>query len=381
MPRNRPRILIADSDRFLRESMCAGLGEDFDCIGAANGTDAIDLFLESSAEAILVDAAPGGISGAEVCARIRALPYGAQLPLYILSEEEDDASATQAFDAGASDFLVKPVNMSVFRRRLLRDLDSASRIGAGFSSLERSQAESELFRSMPEPAVLVGQKGIVVMVNSAFERVFARRGTVVGSAIRELLGGTEDSAFDNERSVYSDLVCRSRGRVPVRVTKIPIESGPWRGSSVYLVNERSSSEAVIAAGGSPTLKAAVLILEDYDVVARSVRRLLEKAGHRVSVAASASEAVAQFTSALERREPFDIAILDLAIPGSEGGVDVIKSLRSRVPNFPAIVTSGAWTDPAMRRPEEFGFNAALKKPFTRDELLGAIAKVLTGARE
>ncbi|HNX04571.1 MAG TPA: response regulator [Opitutales bacterium] len=309
------------------------------------------------------------------------MPSGTELPIYVLSEEDDDVTLKQSFEAGASDFLLKPVNLAIFRHRMRRDLDAASRIGTGFNALERAHAESEFFRAIPEPAVLVGQKGVIVMVNGAFERVFARRGTVVGTRVRELLGGTDDSAFEDDRSVFADLICRSRGRVPVRVAKVSIENGPWRGSSVFMVSERSSSESHAAAAAMAPRKAAVLVLEDYDVVARSMRRLLEKAGHRVSVAASAAEAVEQFNGALERNEGFDVAILDLAIPGSEGGVDVIKSLRSRVPNLPAVVTSGAWTDPAMRRPEDFGFNAALKKPFSRDELLGVIAKVLSGQKK
>jgi|GEM_PF-4127740 CheY-like chemotaxis protein len=379
MSQPRPRILVAEPDRFLCESVCAGLGEDFESLPVFSGTAVIDLFTQGGADAVLANAAPGGISGAEVCARLRALRGGTNLPLYLISDEDDDTAVATAFASGATDFLLRPVNMGIFRRRLLRDIAAAARMGTSADPLDRAQAESELFSCLPEPAILVGKTGAILAVNSAFERVFARKTMVVGAAVADLFVGMEEAAFEAGRTVTADLVSRMRGRVPVRVTRVEIASGPWRGSSVYLATERFPGETLLA-GGLPMRRTSILVLEDYDVVARSMRRLLEKAGHRVSVAASADEALTQFREALDRKEPFELAVLDIAVPGSEGGADVLKTLRGLAPELKAVVASGAWADPAMRHPEDYGFAAALRKPFSRDELLGTIAKVLAGGR-
>lgn len=302
---------------------------------------------------------------------------GSLVPIYIMGEGDEDASTNRAFESGASDYLIKPVNMAVLSRRISRDLSILARVDAsGAGSLEKAQVESELFRHIPEPSLLVNPKGVILTANEAFERVFARRHTVAGGLMKDLLNGVDRATFEKELVAYADLNCVGRGRVPVRVHHVNLLGGPWRGCSVFFISERSQNDTAANLALNPAQRANIIILEDYDVVARSIRRLLEKAGHRVSVAASANEAIAQFTSAIERKESFDLAILDLSIPGSAGGADVIKTLRNIMPELPAIVMSGAWTDPAMARPSAFGFDAALRKPFSRDELLDVTNRVL-----
>ena len=152
---------------------------------------------------------------------------------------------------------------------------------------------------------------------------------------------------------------------------IPISDGPWKGCGVFFVEERPSSEILNVKTG-----AKILVLEDYDVVSRSLKRLLEKAGHGVALAISAESAIGQAVELVSKKTAFDLAILDISIPESSGGVEVLKTLRGLMPDLPAIVMSGAWNDPAMRNPSDFGFNAALKKPFSRDELIAVVNRIL-----
>lgn len=377
MPGNKPRIIVADNDRFIRESMCLGLGGDYDYTQVASGSEVVNAFKTSGADAVILDLAPGVIDAIEVCKALRSMKLGEVVPIYIVGDDDDSDIAMEAFEVGASDYIVKPVHLGILSKRIGRDIRMASRVASYDSStLEKAQVESELFRQFPDPAMLLGTHGIIMMINEAFERVFDSKISVVGRMATDVLKDFDLIQALSEQMVYTDLGCKARGSVKVRVSCVKMTKGPWRDCIVAFLSEQLSAEGAQPASVISSVQANILVLEDYDVVARSIRRLLERAGHNVCVAASSDEACKLATQALSSNGKFDLAILDVSIPGSAGGSDVLKALRGILPYLPAIVTSGAWHDPAMSRPTDFGFDAVLRKPFSRDELLDVVNKVL-----
>jgi DNA-binding response OmpR family regulator len=377
MPGSRPRIIVADCDRFIRESLCLGLGSEYDTVQVSSGSEALNAFKAAHTDAVILDLADGVIDAIEICGALRCLKDGEVVPIYIVGDDDDGDAACDAFNAGASDYLIRPVHLGLLSKRIGRDMRIAARVTLSDSStVEKAQVESELFRQLPEPAVLLGAHGIIMMVNEAFERVFDTKIAVVGRMSTDLLKDFDLTQALNEQMVYTDLSCKARGPVAVRVSCVKIVKGPWKDCIVAFISEHLSAEVVPPVAVVSGLRANILVLEDYDVVARSIRRLLERAGHGVSVASSSDEACKLVSQVVGANRTFDLAILDVSIPGSAGGSDVLKSLRGMIPNLPAIVTSGAWHDPTMSRPADFGFDAVLRKPFSRDELLDVVNKVL-----
>jgi DNA-binding response OmpR family regulator len=371
MQQNKPRVLVADTDRFMRESVCLCLNPAFDTVQASCGLEAISIFRDGAIDAVILDGAFNDMNGAIVCSMIRGMKGGALVPVYVAGDEDDDALLQGSFDAGATDFFIKPMHLGLLARRVANDLAVASKLGSvTISPVEKASAESELFKVLPQPAILVGARGVIFSANDAFERVFARRAAVAGTPVREFLG-IDSSAFDKEQYVSTELTSQGRGRVSVRASYIPLREGPWKGCGVFFVEERPSNEILNVKTG-----AKILVLEDYDVVSRSLKRLLEKAGYGVALAVRAEDALDQARELISKKTAFDLAMLDISIPGSSGGVEVLKTLRELMPELPAIVMSGAWNDPAMRNPSDFGFSASLKKPFSRDELLAVVNRIL-----
>jgi CheY-like chemotaxis protein len=337
----------------------------------------VSLFKEAQSDAVIMTEAEGVVDAVEVCRALRSMKGGAVIPVYIVGEDDDGEAAGDAFAAGASDFLLKPVHLGHFAKRLARDIRMASKVVSSESgALEKAQVESELFRQFPDPALLLGAHGIIMMVNEAYERVYDAKAVVLGRMASDLLKDFDLTQALNEQMVFTDLTSNARGVVSVRVSCVKMAKGPWRDCIVAFVGEQVASQSPHAAAVSSANSANILVLEDYDVVARSIRRLLERAGHNVCIAASFDEACKLVSHAVSSGVSFDLAILDVSIPGSAGGSDVLKALRAMQPVFPSIVTSGAWHDPAMSRPADFGFDAVLRKPFSRDELLDVVGRVL-----
>ena len=72
-----------------------------------------------------------GLDGYAVCRRLRAEPRFANVPIVMVTGHEDSAAIDLAFEAGATDFISKPVNWALLPRRLgyiLRNAAAAERI-------------------------------------------------------------------------------------------------------------------------------------------------------------------------------------------------------------------------------------------------------------
>ncbi len=112
----------------------------------------------------------------------------------------------------------------------------------------------------------------------------------------------------------------------------------------------------------------VLLMDDEVFVLDAMSGIIRSLGYSVETAPNGADAVAIFSKAKENGNPFDAVILDLTIPGGFGGKQVLARMRDVNPGVKAIATSGYSDDPVMSEPWEFGFKAALRKPYTIEEL-------------
>ena len=132
--------------------------------------------------------------------------------------------------------------------------------------------------------------------------------------------------------------------------------------------------AELDGGDAPPGRAAgtVLLVEDEELVARTVRRILEAAGHSVILAGDGREALAAYR---EHRDEVQAVVLDLTMPGL-GGAATYRELRALAPLLPILVTSGyADGEPGMP-PADDASAAFLAKPYVPAALVAALARLL-----
>jgi diguanylate cyclase (GGDEF)-like protein/PAS domain S-box-containing protein len=116
---NSKLVLVIDDDQTAhlwarRYLLTAG----FSLISALNGYEGIEAFKKHSPDIVLVDIDMPGIDGFETCAGIRALPNGKNTPLLMVTGTEDAERVSSSYTAGATDFVLKPVNWKVLIHRL-----------------------------------------------------------------------------------------------------------------------------------------------------------------------------------------------------------------------------------------------------------------------
>jgi diguanylate cyclase len=115
----RTRILVADDDRLLREIATAMLeNAGFAAEAVAGGEAAVAACAAGMPELVLLDVEMPDGNGYQACSRIRALPGGREVPIVMVTGCDDAASINLAYDAGATDFVVKPINWPLLAHRI-----------------------------------------------------------------------------------------------------------------------------------------------------------------------------------------------------------------------------------------------------------------------
>lgn len=106
-PGPAPRILVVDDEPAVRQALARALAlENYEIALAADAAQALDLLREGSYEAILLDIMMPGISGLELCRRMRS--GGDRTPVLMLTARDAIDDRVAGLDAGADDYLAKP---------------------------------------------------------------------------------------------------------------------------------------------------------------------------------------------------------------------------------------------------------------------------------
>lgn len=120
----------------------------------------------------------------------------------------------------------------------------------------------------------------------------------------------------------------------------------------------------------------ILILEDDLIIQKALKRTLEKLGYSCKIATDGKNALDLFEKEKSAGNPFDVALLDLTIPGGMGGQETGIELRKRDPSLVIIISSGYSEKPVMADFKKEGFNAVLPKPYRSEDLSALLFRLL-----
>ena len=114
---HRPRLLIAEDDHELAETMREVLEEDFAVGVAADGNEAVKRAQDECPDVMVIDARMPRLDGFDACRALRHDPRTADLPIIMVTGDTKPSMANDAFEAGATDYLPKPFSISQLRSR------------------------------------------------------------------------------------------------------------------------------------------------------------------------------------------------------------------------------------------------------------------------
>ncbi|WP_030154758.1 response regulator transcription factor [Streptomyces sp. NRRL S-244] len=111
------RILVVEDEEGLAESLRRGLSADGHWVDLAHdGHRGLELARTGSYDAVLLDLMLPGLSGYEICARLRA--DGDPTPVLMLTAKDGEYDEAEGLDSGADDYLTKPFSFVVLAARL-----------------------------------------------------------------------------------------------------------------------------------------------------------------------------------------------------------------------------------------------------------------------
>ena len=106
----RPVLLVVDDDDRNRSLMRAILGRDYEVREAADGPSALERVAEGGIDLIILDVMMPGMTGYEVCRRLRQQNQEDLLPVLLVTALGEQMDRQVGLEAGADDFLTKPVD-------------------------------------------------------------------------------------------------------------------------------------------------------------------------------------------------------------------------------------------------------------------------------
>jgi len=120
---------------------------------------------------------------------------------------------------------------------------------------------------------------------------------------------------------------------------------------------------------------AILVMDDEETIRSLAVDILEYLGYAVRTCSTGEEAVTLYKEAGESGMPYFAAIMDLTVPAGMGGKEAARQILAYDPEARLIVSSGYSNDPVMAQHADYGFCAAVVKPYRATELQQALALV------
>ena len=226
-------------------------------------------------------------------------------------------------------------------------------------------AQCDSIRALVDKVAALGPRGPIAKLKQLTHRLSGLAGTIGFSTIsaraselEDLADGAASGAFDAGRArdvveALREALARDLARPPERAF---------------------ATSSLEAARHVPVIR--VLIVDDHAVVRRGLMALLSDAFHGAAFgeASDARQALEQL-----RKQTWDVALLDLALPGKTG-LDLLKELKAEWPRLPVLVLSGSHEDQFAVRVLKAGAGGYMTKASAPEELAKAVCKILAGGR-
>jgi signal transduction histidine kinase len=136
-----PVVLVIDDDemqRFLYREALEPAG--FEIVEADGGTTAIAIFGEVGPDVVLLDVLMPGMNGFDTCRAVRAMPLGTTTPILMATGLDDIESIELSYQAGATDFISKPINWALLPHRVRYALRADEMLTSLETARDKAQA-------------------------------------------------------------------------------------------------------------------------------------------------------------------------------------------------------------------------------------------------
>ncbi len=116
-PSPRPKVLVVDDQPINVQALHQVFQADHQVFMATSGEQALAVAARRQPDLVLLDVMMPGMDGYEVCRRLKSDDATRDIPVIFVTAHRDDEAETRGLDAGAVDFISKPINPRIVRAR------------------------------------------------------------------------------------------------------------------------------------------------------------------------------------------------------------------------------------------------------------------------
>ncbi|MHA7871507.1 MAG: ATP-binding response regulator [Hyphococcus sp.] len=263
------RIILADDDPIMRELAEERLrSAGYDVVSAQNGAEAFELLCEKGAHLVISDLGMPILDGFDLIKKIRADQRVTETPVIVITGSDHENAVERAFAAGATSFLAKPINWTLFSQAVMFVLRASEDQKA--LRLARDQAQA-------------GEKFKDELLSVMSHELRTPLNAIIGFG--QLLGEQFSKNKDAVHQEYSDYIVDSGKRLLNSISDILLASEARAGrlsideddTTVDGLIENAVAMTPRAAGAPEPRERIVLRVRDGDTVIRGDAQLLSKA--------------------------------------------------------------------------------------------------------
>ncbi len=220
-------ILVVDDDVSARNLLITYLGHHhgYTMLEAENGQIALDLIAADPPDLVVLDIMMPGLSGLEVLQTVRGRYQPTELPVVLLTALGDTGDVTRGLELGASDYLVKPVDLAVLTARIrghLRNKRLHDQALAGLEQLRELDVLKDRFmqiaaHDLKSPLGTIGM-GLQILGDAVADRDEAGQEIERVLQMMEFAVATMRSIIDD----YLDLQTIKAGRLELDLQSIQL---------------------------------------------------------------------------------------------------------------------------------------------------------------
>ncbi|MCU0256989.1 MAG: response regulator, partial [Vicinamibacterales bacterium] len=407
------RILVVEDDEDQREVLDIQLrAAGFTVVQVAEGDKVVDVARQARPDLILLDANLPGLDGYSVCRLLKADPELAGTPVVFTTVRAKADDKAVGLLLGADEYLTKPLDFAelvmrvsvLLERRAARlaatqppaavpdpvaaapavpglasdgaDLDYESFVTVAREQLSRSPAVLALVR-VPEPRL--------IETYNALRAELRRRDLVACYDPAHLVLLMDGMPPGKASDRLSDIIAALGPGRPLRFYA-GLAHTPTAGAKSFELLLGEADEAIAAArqrgvivalagepaggAGEAHARGTVVIADDDPEVTRLIDTQLRAAGFTTVLAPDGATAI----EAVESCRP-DLVIVDMMMPRMTG-IDVLARLRNMPERPPTIVLSARGREQDITRAFALGADDYVTKPFSPQELLARIERLL-----
>ncbi len=141
------KILLVDDEQDILEIVGYNLTQEgYKIVIASNGKEAISVAKKERPQLIIMDVMMPEMDGMEACENIRKIPELSNVIITFLTARSEDYSQVAGFDAGADDYIAKPIKpkllvskVKALLRRLKEDVSSSENLNVGGIEINREE--------------------------------------------------------------------------------------------------------------------------------------------------------------------------------------------------------------------------------------------------